>query len=66
VTFPEYEFLYYNYKLHFNGCRLMSGHVGSVISESGMVENVGVAAGTASLARSVQESFPLPGYSPQF
>ena len=44
----------------------MSGHVGSVISESGMVANVGVAAGTASPVLSVQESFPLPGYSPPF
>ena len=29
---------------HFEtGCRLMSGNVGSAISESGMVENIGVA-----------------------
>ena len=38
----------------------MSGHVGSVISESGMVENVGVAAGTASKYISVQKLFLLP------
>ena len=38
----------------------MSGHVGSVISESGMVENVGVAAGTASKSISVQKLFLLP------
>ena len=40
----------------------MSGYVDSVISELGMVENMGLAAGTASPALSVQESFPLPGY----
>jgi len=44
----------------------MSGYVGCVIFESDMVENVRVAAGTASSALSVQESFPLPGYSPPF
>ena len=38
----------------------MSGNVGSVISASSMVENVGVAAGTASPALSVQQLFPLP------
>ena len=38
----------------------MLDHVVSVLSESGMVENVGVAAGTASPALSVQELFPLP------
>ena len=41
-------------------CRLMSGRVGSVISESGMVENVGVAAGTASKYISVLKLFLLP------
>jgi hypothetical protein len=40
----------------------MSGYVDSVISELGMVENMGLAAGTASPTLSVQESFPLPGY----
>ena len=39
---------------------------GSVISESGMVENVGVAAGAASPVLSVQELFRLPGYRPPF
>ena len=38
----------------------MSGHVGSIISESGMVENVGIAPGTTSPALSVLELFPLP------
>ena len=38
----------------------MSGNVGSVISASSMVENVGVAAGTASPALTVQQLFPLP------
>jgi hypothetical protein len=38
----------------------MSADVGSVISESGMVENVDVAAETASPALSVQKLFPLP------
>ncbi len=41
-------------------CRQMSGRVGSVISESGIVENVGVAVGIASLTLSVQLLFPLP------
>ena len=43
-----------------SGCRPMSGNVGSVISASSMVENVGVAAETASPALSVQQLFPLP------
>ena len=38
----------------------MSGHGGSVISESGIVENVEVAAGTASKSISVQKLFLLP------
>ena len=38
----------------------MSGNVGSDISESGMVENVGVAVGIASLSVSVQKLFLLP------
>ena len=38
----------------------MSGRVGSVISKSGMVENVGVAAETASKSISVQKLFLLP------
>ena len=41
-------------------CRPMSGHVGSATSESGVVENVGVAVGIASPAHSVQKLFPLP------
>ncbi len=39
--------------------RKMSGSVGSVISESGMVENVGVAAGTGLPALSGQKLVPL-------
>ncbi len=38
----------------------MSGNVGSAISESGVVENVGVAAKTASKSSSVQKLFLLP------
>ncbi len=38
----------------------MSGRVGSAISESGMVANVGAAVGIASPAVSVQKLFPLP------
>ena len=38
----------------------MSGNVGSDISESGMVTNVGVAVGTASPSLSVQTLFLLP------
>ncbi len=38
----------------------MSGHVVSVIFESGMVKNVGVAAETAAPALSGQNVFPLP------
>ena len=38
----------------------MSHNVGSVIFGSGAVENVGVAAGIASPALSVQKLFPLP------
>ena len=38
----------------------MSDHVVSGISESGMVENVGVAAEIASPSLSVQKLFPLP------
>jgi len=41
-------------------CRPMSGHVNSAISESGMVENVGVTGETAAPALSVQKLFPLP------
>ena len=37
------------------GCRPVSGHVVSSISESGVVENVGVALGTASPSPSVQK-----------
>ena len=40
--------------------RPMSGNVGSDISESGMVANVGVAVGIASLSVSVQKLFLLP------
>ncbi len=38
----------------------MSGRVGSVISKSSMVENVGVAVKIASPSVSVQKLFPLP------
>ena len=38
----------------------MSGRVGSVISKSGMVDNVGVAVGISSPYVSVQQLFPLP------
>ncbi len=38
----------------------MSGNVDSAISESGVVENVGVAAETASKSSSVQKLFLLP------
>ncbi len=38
----------------------MSGRVGDVVFESGIVENVGVAIGIASLALRVQLLFPLP------
>ena len=44
----------------------MSGNVGSAISESGIVENVGVAVGIASLTLSVQLQFPLPVPCPTF
>jgi hypothetical protein len=39
---------------------LMSGNVGSDISESGMVANVGVAIGIALPSLSVQQLFLLP------
>ena len=48
-----------NHILPFRG-RPMSGNVGSDISESGMVANVGVAVGIASLSVSVQKLFLLP------
>ena len=38
----------------------MSGRVGDVIFESGIVENVGVAVGIASPSASVQKLSPLP------
>ncbi len=38
----------------------MSGHVGSDISESGVVENVGVAVGIASLTLALRVLFPPP------
>ena len=41
-------------------CRPMSGRVGSVISKSGVVDNVGVAVGIASPSVSFQKLFPLP------
>ncbi len=47
-------------------CLPMSGRVGSDISESGVVENVGVAVRIASLAVSVQKLFPLPVFTSGF
>ncbi len=41
-------------------CWSRSGRVGSVISKTGMIENVGVAVGIASPCVSVQKLFPLP------
>ncbi len=41
-------------------CLPTSGRVGSVIFESGMVENVGVAVGSAAPSVSVQKLFLLP------
>ncbi len=41
----------------------MSGNVGSVIFGSGIVENVGVAVGIASLTLSAQLLFPLPVFT---
>ncbi len=38
----------------------MSGRVGSDISESGIVENIGVFVGVASLTLAVRVLFPLP------
>ena len=63
---PEVEITFERKELVFvadifgSRCRPMSGHVGSVISELGMVENVGVAALTASKSISVQKLFLLP------
>ncbi len=44
----------------------MSDHVESAISESGVVENVGVAAETASKSISVQKLFLLPVFTSGF
>ncbi len=44
----------------------MSGRVGSAIFESGIVENVGVAVGIASLTLSVRVLFPLPVFHFRF
>ncbi len=44
----------------------MSGRVGSVITKSGMVENVGLAVEFASPSVSVQKLFPLPVYTSGF
>ncbi len=41
-------------------CLPMSGRVGSDISESGIVENVGVAVGIALITLAVRVLFPLP------
>ena len=47
-------------------CWTMSGCVGSAISRSGMVENVGVAVGVASPALSAEMFFPLPLFTSGF
>ena len=47
-------------------CRPMSGRVGSAIFESGIVENVGVAVGIASLTLPVRVIFQLPVFSFRF
>ncbi len=47
-------------------CRPMSGHVVSGISESGVLENVGIAAKIASPSLSVQKLCLLPVSSPPF
>ncbi len=44
----------------------MSGHVVSAIAESEVVENVGVAAETASKSISVQKLFLLPVFTSGF
>ncbi len=44
----------------------MSGPVGSAISKSGMVENVGVDVGIASPSASIQKLFPLPVFTSGF
>ena len=47
-------------------CRPTSGHVVSGISESGVVDNVGVTTEIASPSLFVQKLFPLPVSSPPF
>ena len=59
ISTSGFHFLFRGRHLSF-GCRLMSHNVGSVIFGSGAVANVGVAAGIASPALSVQKLFPLP------
>ena len=54
-----------NHILPFRG-RPMSDNIGSDISESGVVANVGVAVGTASPSLSVQALFLLPVSWPTF
>ena len=44
--------------------REMSGNVGSVISKSGLVENVGVEVEIALLSQAVQKLLPLPFFRP--
>ena len=44
--------------------REMSGNVDSVISKSGLVENVGVEVEIASLSQAVQKLLPLPFFRP--
>jgi len=64
--FPFKSYFHFRFPLPFRGrhlrfwCRPMSGCFGSVISKSGMVENMGVAVEIASPYVSVQMLFPLP------
>ena len=61
--FPFKRHFYFRFWLppfFYFGCRPMSDNVASDISESGVVENVGVAVGTPSKSISVQKSLLLP------
>ncbi len=54
ITFERKKLVFVAY-IFGSRCRPMSGYVGRVISESGMVENVGVAAVPALKSISVQK-----------
>ncbi len=62
----QHVFPLYSFKFRLRGrrmsfrCMPTSGRVGSAISKSGIVENVGVAVGIDSPYVSVQKLFPLP------